>query len=246
MGVKVWPARGRVVPMLCPPNLIGEKSIQTTLQALPIGTKFHTILRFHNLRPVELGALLWGLSFGKEEAWTEGAAIALRHRLGMGKPYGLGEIAVRLNARSLTLESNAPLSASWEIGSLVREFTREMSYSIQDWRNTKQLRTLLAAADPVSGAAPAVQLYYMNLNPKVRKGDDFLAAKVAGQFLPDYMIAPQAAALAPGVRVQMNTMGATGVIKEVFANARPPECLVLLENSNRPVRYRTTLFTVID
>ena len=49
---------------------------------------FVTRMRFHNLLPIELGALVWALTWG--------ADARLRHSLGMGKPYGLGRTKIEI------------------------------------------------------------------------------------------------------------------------------------------------------
>ena len=55
---------------------------------LPKGTVFAGRVRYHNLRKVELGALLWSIRLGSQEHhW---------HSLGMGKPYGMGKVKVEI------------------------------------------------------------------------------------------------------------------------------------------------------
>lgn len=61
----------------------------TRLRFLPKGTVFRGRIRFHNLHPVELGALLWSLTFGKpgERYW---------HAIGRAKAYGYGSLSIRV------------------------------------------------------------------------------------------------------------------------------------------------------
>ncbi|MGH7454442.1 MAG: TIGR03986 family type III CRISPR-associated RAMP protein, partial [bacterium] len=56
---------------------------RTMQDALRPGARFKFILRFENLAPVELGALLWSLDFGGRD---------LYHRLGFAKPLGFGSL----------------------------------------------------------------------------------------------------------------------------------------------------------
>ena len=70
----------------------------TFFKPLPAGTKFDGEISFHNLRPWELGALLWAIGLGQKQA--EQHASTLRHSLGMAKPLGCG--AVHLTATEIT------------------------------------------------------------------------------------------------------------------------------------------------
>lgn len=58
-------------------------SILTPLQA---GTQFRSVVRFHNLKPEELGALLAALNFHNHPK--------AYHQLGQGKPYGYGKVTI--------------------------------------------------------------------------------------------------------------------------------------------------------
>lgn len=67
----------------------GKKSDQNrTLEGVQqAGTIFEFEVDFENLAPVELGALLWSLEM---EGW--------HHRIGLGKPLGLGSATIRVTA----------------------------------------------------------------------------------------------------------------------------------------------------
>ncbi len=65
-----------------------EKDTETEIQPIKEGARFKARLRFENLTPEEIGVLLLALEL------PEGCA----HRLGMGKPLGLG--SVRLTVKS--------------------------------------------------------------------------------------------------------------------------------------------------
>lgn len=94
-GWKRYPARP--VDVLPPPDKSGNKS-RITLEAVPEDSRFTFTLRVHNLRPVELGALLWALDFGGDPD--------LRHGLGLGKPFGLGQVSLQL--QDWALQPNDP------------------------------------------------------------------------------------------------------------------------------------------
>jgi hypothetical protein len=50
------------------------------------GSKFVFELEFENLHPLELGAVLWSLELGQD----------MHHRVGYGKPLGLGSVKLRI------------------------------------------------------------------------------------------------------------------------------------------------------
>ena len=83
-GWKRYPA-GRPATVIDARSNPNDK-VKVHLKPLRKGTLFKSRVRFHNLRPIELGALLWALEWGDNPK--------LRHRLGMGKPYGYGEITI--------------------------------------------------------------------------------------------------------------------------------------------------------
>ncbi|MDE5851088.1 MAG: TIGR03986 family CRISPR-associated RAMP protein [Muribaculaceae bacterium] len=72
------------------------ENVDTILHPLLPGAVFDGKIRFHNLRPEELGALLSALTFHGNEA-------ECRHQIGMAKPYGYGK--VRLDISDLELIS---------------------------------------------------------------------------------------------------------------------------------------------
>jgi CRISPR-associated protein (TIGR03986 family) len=64
-----------------------EKQL-TRIMPLQPGVRFTFRVRFENLRSEELGALLWALALPGE------TGKVYRHKLGMGKPLGLGAVAI--------------------------------------------------------------------------------------------------------------------------------------------------------
>ena len=169
-GVKIWPARdaGQFDPDEVHPDLAGSLQVQTNLFTLPPRTVFRSRLTFHNLRPVELGAVLWALSYGEADAFGDDPnAVTMRHRLGMGKPLGLGEVTIRVTG--LKTEAACPSSNLAASGitaaKLVHHFKAHMkSASVYgpEWSKSKQVRALLKAATP--SPAEAQDLRYMTLN----------------------------------------------------------------------------------
>ena len=184
-GVKIWPARGagKFDPDSVPTELADNHNVQTTLVTLPPDTVFRSRLTFHNLRPVELGALLWALSFGDEAAFGDNStAVTKRHRLGMGKPLGLGEVAIRVTGLETdptcsTSSAEAPVTGP----RLLRTFEEHMKSAAAygpDWSNSKQVKALLKAADPTKNAAS---------DPKYMTLQEYQDAKNNSVYLPDYV-----------------------------------------------------------
>lgn len=75
----------------------GQGNMAGRAKPLAAGNAFEFEIRFENLSPAELGALLWVLVIAGDERY--------RLKLGMGKPYGMGAAAVRI--RSIKLEERA-------------------------------------------------------------------------------------------------------------------------------------------
>lgn len=81
---------------ILPPSSKSQPTVQVKLETIPRDVIFSSKIRLHNLRPVELGALLWCIDFG--------ARNDLFHGLGIGKPYGLGQVS--LNVENSVLKRN--------------------------------------------------------------------------------------------------------------------------------------------
>ena len=269
-GVKIWPARGAGAfdPGPIEDRQIAENPrIQTRLVTLPPGTRFRSRLNFHNLRPVELGAVLWALSFGDEAAFGGDAnanAVTKRHRLGMGKPLGLGEIAIRITGLEAdpacpTRGPNLPKRAM----EFVRAFEDHMRGAYgKKWRTSKQVAALLKAADPQQGQSRDLQ--YMPLR-------DYQSAKQAQRYMPDYAPngdeKPRAQSssarkvgsggvpaadlpLEEGARVRGNPAGPTNIrgregVVIALGATEYKRCQVLFDGARRPESVMPGLLQVI-
>lgn len=78
-----------------------DKAPRQFIKIMPLkkGVKFKSRIRFENLRSEELGALLWALTLPV----TEENAVYV-HKLGMGKPLGMGAVKIRLSKPVLFLQ----------------------------------------------------------------------------------------------------------------------------------------------
>ncbi|MGC9185171.1 MAG: TIGR03986 family type III CRISPR-associated RAMP protein, partial [Thiomonas sp.] len=147
-GFKRYPVRAEGVEVQA---LTGGQQnntrVQVRLHPLPANTRFRGRIVFHNLKPAELGALLWALTWG--------ANTTLRHSLGMGKPFGFGQVGIDIDLQRSRLLPNdpaqpeAPLSAETQ-AQFIQQFCAQMRAAIPGWETSAQLRNLLAMADPAA------------------------------------------------------------------------------------------------
>lgn len=181
-GVKLWPAsyEGPATPPMPPlGGLAGTWKVQNILHAAPHSTCFTMPLTFHNLRPVELGALLWALSFGDKAAFGEGLP-PLHHRLGMGKPVKLGEVAIQVK---LEVDDDPEKRSEMDFVKLFEDHMKA-AYG-NDWKLSKQVQALLKAADPKQNTGD--ELKYMPLGGQNDQADSYIGEKRRGGFLCDYV-----------------------------------------------------------
>lgn len=86
----------------------------TSIMPLRAGVSFSFKIRFENLRTEELGALWWALALPGESGKT------YRHKLGMGKPLGMGAVAITprlvLNHRGQQRYGDLFEGDSWKTG----------------------------------------------------------------------------------------------------------------------------------
>ncbi len=141
--------------------------VKVRLFPLAKGARFKCHLNFHNLRPTELGALIWCLTWGGNSN--------LRHNIGMGKPYGLGQISIKIQANNL--QANNPQATAPSKEDCLKEFKSLMEKVITNWETSKQLTQLLAMANPKTPAP--CKLEYMSL-------PEFLGEKKNKSVLPSY------------------------------------------------------------
>ncbi|MEX2499533.1 MAG: TIGR03986 family CRISPR-associated RAMP protein [Wenzhouxiangellaceae bacterium] len=131
-----------------------NKEVQVRLQVVPPRSRFKTRVRFHNLLPAELGALLWSTNFG--------GAPQASHALGTGKPFGFGQ--VRLEAEAMKVVPNrdqikdavddsdvADEMCRAAFIELMNDFWNRARSDQSEWIKSPQLVQLLAMADPFVG-----------------------------------------------------------------------------------------------
>ncbi len=159
------------------PTSIAPNKVTATLYPLQQNVCFTGKLRFHNLKPQELGGLVWALTWGRKPG--------LVHSLGMGKPLGYGQVRIELGKASLRF-NGATLSLNDCVDSFVAEMdAAHTNADSSGWLDSPQIRSLLAMADPRQ--ASGKNLSHMVLN-HTHHINDFATAKRRGNFwvLEDY------------------------------------------------------------
>ncbi len=175
-GWKRYPIRKRVAP---PPPLpkrrdgsVNEK-VATRFKPLSSGCQFTTRIHVHNLRPFELGALLWSLDFGGRKDCY--------HGLGMAKNLGYGAVQITIKGHQLRKIDRRTISAQ-ELDDIRQAYIDYMTEQIPNWQETPQIKELIAMAIPTDDPE-AQDLRHMSLShPNYR--NEFQAAKKAGLALP--------------------------------------------------------------
>ena len=179
-GWKRYPVKPERVQS--PPSDVTNK-VKVSLETVSADTNFNGTIRFHNLRPVELGALLWVLDFGRRDQ--------LCHSLGTGKPYGLGQAQLSVHPEQCKIIPNDRTALKEITPSQILEAARRIFIGYMDsawlavtengakgWEKSPQVNNLLAMADPEEGENQADMLTYFD-GPKgftqVKQSNEHLA-----------------------------------------------------------------------
>lgn len=140
---------------------MNSEKLDTVIHPVKEGSTFNGSISFHNLRPVELGALLSALTFHG----TRGCY----HSIGQGKPYGFGKVTyqIKLDCDNNNNEQEYYMSC----------FEYTMSQHT-NWVGSEQVTTLLTmAANEVEGT----QFEYMTM--EMGGANEFILAKNNNEYL---------------------------------------------------------------
>ena len=136
----------------------GSDRLDTIIYPVKAGSEFTSDITFHNLRPVELGALLSALTFHN----TKGCY----HQLGQGKPYGFGKCVYDVG-----LDAEHAASAGYYLG-LFEEAMKDFE---KDWLQSEQITSLLTMAKEEVDNKPEFEYMVMSND---RRKNEFLQAKM--------------------------------------------------------------------
>lgn len=140
-----------------------SENVKSFFAPLDKGTKFSGKVKFHNLKKVEIGALISAITFHNTKNTF--------HNLGFAKPYGYGKCTIEITNLSQD-----------EIRKYLAAFEKEILKQIPYWGDLKQnssLRELLAMAMEQESKGDFT-LDYME------KPDDFSKAKTKREYLKPY------------------------------------------------------------
>jgi len=122
--------------------------------------------------------LLWTITWNNDKN--------LSHSIGMGKPYGFGQIKAEIKSLSFlensTISNDYTEAAAEKISLWLNKFSNFMESKVTDWKNSPQLKELFAMADSKNAKRPNWNLEHMKLG----KPNEFVDAKKAKEYLAPY------------------------------------------------------------
>ncbi|MGM9745882.1 MAG: TIGR03986 family CRISPR-associated RAMP protein [Paludibacteraceae bacterium] len=143
----------------------GTARMEQTCTMLSNGSIFNEKITFHNLKPVELGALLSALTFHKNQD-------KCFHNIGFGKPYGYG--VVKISNIELNFVDNSK-------DYYMLEFEKEMEKHFPNWRNMPAITELFTMAQGIPvGQDNKFQYLTMSNN---REDNEFVSVKNNEEYL---------------------------------------------------------------
>ncbi len=145
-----------------------QKKVKTEIKPLPKGVSFTTKIRFHNLKPQELGALLSALTF-------HGNSDKCFHLMGMAKPLGYGKLKL------IKIEPIVPdkFDAAGYMALFEKKLCEECPCSFEEWK------TDVAPALAIATGNYNNEIHYPGQG-KERPFDDFKAIKVNNLSIVDF------------------------------------------------------------
>lgn len=149
-----------------------DAKIDTIIYPLKANSVFKGKVYFHNLKRVELGALISALTFHNTEDCF--------HQIGQGKPYGFGKV-------SLTAKLNADIEINPEL--LMAEFENLMNDKcVYNWSKDNSIIQLFTLAKE-EVTADDVLYKYMKLDIDNPQNNEFILAKggVNGRGFKEYL-----------------------------------------------------------
>ena len=143
----------------------GNKDMVIEFKPLPANSVFKGKIAFHNLKKVEIGALISAITF-------HGLNDKCMHNIGFAKPYGYGKIDIKLTLKELKYSQDEYL----------KEFEKQMNEFVPNWLKEKQLTELRSMASTSYKASS--NLRYQKLGDSQNGRDnEFTNAKKNHEFL---------------------------------------------------------------
>jgi hypothetical protein len=146
-----------------------NKKIQTAFRPLPAGTTFNCSIHYHNLKPIELGAILSALTFHNSSDCF--------HNLGMAKPLGYGQCEIVVNG--ITEQEKIAYLKAFE------SFMEVELEQYGGWSKSSSVTELLTMSSLQDNSDDRSKLEYM------KEVKDFASVKRDGQALARYSKLPK-------------------------------------------------------
>ncbi len=172
-GFKRYPIHRIVKKRQYDQNQLNNPNVFSFFRPLKTGAKFNCIIRFHNLKKVEIGALLSSITLHQQ-------GDKFFHSIGAAKPFGYGKVATQIEGLKYL---NHPVE------DYLIAFENIMEAKFPQWINSPSLTELLAMASEPKDKEQDDQLVYPLLSiPDVprREGNEFINYKKDGLSLPKY------------------------------------------------------------
>lgn len=177
----------------------GLDKLDTILYPLKENTHFVSVIKFHNLKTVELGALLSALSFHSDKNCF--------HQLGQGKPFGYGKVEI-----SSVLHINDERYNAFPKEVYMAHFEDEMSKEHYPINNPSVKKLIALSKSNVSGQG--YEYMVMSNNPRE---NEFSLAKNRMEYLLPF-VDEEISLLYPKYEKQVNEMREiSAMIKEKIA-----------------------------
>lgn len=125
----------------------GTEGMNRIISPIAEGSTFEGVVRFHNLRPVELGALLDAIDYCQKEDCF--------HNIGQGKPLGYGKVKLSVRTEKENM-NNIFVNAR-------KAFRDEMTSKFSKWNESTQLEELFAMAEGIEKGKGA-KFQYMKMS----------------------------------------------------------------------------------
>jgi len=133
-----------------------EDSVSTCFKPLKDGASFIGKIRYHNLKHIEIGAILSSLLFHNTEN--------THHNIGLAKAFGFGKIELKINniISSSNRKDDKNLTLK-NINTYLKMFEETMHKQVPKWSDSTQLTELITMATE-HGIPVDSQLVYMSLH----------------------------------------------------------------------------------
>lgn len=149
---------------------VESAQLDNTNPAIPLGSgsEFKCCIRFHNLKAIELGAILYTVLLQKNNC----------HTLGFGKAFGYGVCKYSI--------SDTKGFETDDVEKFITTFTDYMENHVPNYKKSPQIRELLLMTNPQQTERLKRKLEYMELNEFVKCKQHNPKKSKFGEYLPAY------------------------------------------------------------